>query len=1027
MRKAVKGYKIKSTSGRGQFVAGEKRRAAEFGDIRQKRPPDGAKGAVLVDLGRGFDENKIRARLDIRRRALDRLRRRFDGQRVGAGHNLEAVVWARVDGGFDAVLHLLAGGEIFVGAVAAAFGPGLVFNVDCGGAGARQSPHRAGDCRGGAEARVGVDQKRQIDDGGDLRGSALDIAQMNHAQIGQAQIGGDAAARQIQRAKTGARGEQREIRIDCARDLQRRFAPERRRQAARFAALARHFVAAHSEAIIPLAMALVARAIVLRLAAFSTAYNATADNEKRKHANGRRLARRARITRRAGRAARAKREGRMIAQELEESIQFAYSDARQRGLEYVTVEHLVFALLDNSDVKQVAARQKADLAALRGALARHLETRVPLRRGGEPSQPTAGFQRVIQRAVAQTRGARPRAQVTALSVLAAVYAEADSFAAYYLQKHGLERLAIMNHLALQRHTAPDSARAIEAGVETKTGAPAARNLVEWAAAGKLDAPFGRQDEIDQVARVLCRKYKNNPLLVGEPGVGKTAVVHGVAHCVAQNRAPPALAGMAIFEVNIADLVAGTKYRGDFEQRIKDLLERVAQAGNAAIFIDEIHAIVGAGTVSGGALDAANILKPALTTGGARCIGATTYAEFRRLFEKDGAIARRFQKIEIAEPDGDELTAILEGVRTRLESHHKIAYARESVAAAVSTTRRFVADKFLPDKAIDALDEAGAARQMIRAPTTDADADESPAAPQSPIAAADIEDVVSRLTGLPRATVRADERAGLADLEARLAARVVRQPEAVAAVAGAVRRARFGLSESSRAAGAFLFAGPTGVGKTELARQLAAILGAPLLRFDMSEYMERHTVSRLLGAPPGYVGFEQSGLLTEAVTRRPHAVALFDEIEKAHPDIHNVLLQVMDNGALTDAAGTARGFSARDFDYDFERRGASVGARAAGIRARRGGGGLERNGRIAAVVFAGVSQPLGRDYPLSRRCRRRRWRRFWSCSCPICRRACWRKKTSPRVSARACGGCCARRDSRPRKARARCRGCCAKRR
>ena len=654
-------------------------------------------------------------------------------------------------------------------------------------------------------------------------------------------------------------------------------------------------------------MALVARAIVLRLAAFSTADNATADNEKRKHANGRRLARRACITRRAGRAARAKREGRMIAQELEESIQFAYSDARQRGLEYVTVEHLVFALLDNSDVKQVATRQKADLAALRGALARHLETRVPLRRGGEPSQPTAGFQRVIQRAVAQTRGARPRAQVTALSVLAAVYAEADSFAAYYLQKHGLERLAIMNHLALQRHTAPDSARAVEAGGETKTGAPAARNLVEWAAAGKLDAPFGRQDEIDQVARVLCRKYKNNPLLVGEPGVGKTAVVHGVAHCVAQNRAPPALAGMAIFEVNIADLVAGTKYRGDFEQRIKDLLERVAQAGNAAIFIDEIHAIVGAGTVSGGALDAANILKPALTTGGARCIGATTYAEFRRLFEKDGAIARRFQKIEIAEPDGDELTAILEGVRTRLESHHKIAYARESVAAAVSTTRRFVADKFLPDKAIDALDEAGAARQMIRAPAADADADESPAAPQSPIAAADIEDVVSRLTGLPRATVRADERAGLADLEARLAARVVRQPEAVAAVAGAVRRARFGLSESSRAAGAFLFAGPTGVGKTELARQLAAILGAPLLRFDMSEYMERHTVSRLLGAPPGYVGFEQSGLLTEAVTRRPHAVALFDEIEKAHPDIHNVLLQVMDNGALTDAAGRRADF------------------------------------------------------------------------------------------------------------------------
>lgn len=568
----------------------------------------------------------------------------------------------------------------------------------------------------------------------------------------------------------------------------------------------------------------------------------------------------------------------MITQELEENINFTHADARRRRLADVTIEHLVLVLIDNSTVRRCLAACNADIDSLRQDLEHFIESQVPPAVSGARPARTPEFDRVIKRAVSHVRPAS-RDKASGAHVLAAVFAEPDSRAAHFLCKHGVERLAVLAYAASQKRAA-EAAPAQRSEEET--------DLVALASAGKIEQPFGRDREAAELARILSRKYKNSPLLVGEPGVGKTAVVHKLAHHAAEGRLP-ALAGFSLFSVSIGDLVAGTRYRGDFEQRMRQLLDKCRAARNAALFIDEIHTVVGAGAVSGGSLDAANMMKP-LLGGGVRCIGATTFAEYRRIFEKDSALSRRFQKVEVREPAGEELDIIMTGVVGRLAAHHKVPYLREATGAAIKYARRLLPARFLPDKAIDLLDDAGSRRRA--------------AGSEASIGDADIFECARAAAGLPASGGVPD----IAGLEQHLAERVVAQPEAARLVAAAVRRRRLGYHDNRRAAGAFLFAGPTGVGKTEMARQLAACLGAPLLRFDMSEYMEQHAVSKLIGAPPGYVGFEQGGGLVEGVARHPESVVLLDEIEKAHPEVINVFLQIMDCGALTDGAGRRADFS-----------------------------------------------------------------------------------------------------------------------
>ncbi len=602
----------------------------------------------------------------------------------------------------------------------------------------------------------------------------------------------------------------------------------------------------------------------------------------------------------------------MITQALETSIQRTFEDAQKRQLEFVTVEHLLLTLLVDEHVGRVFESLGNDVSPLCEDLRGFLDLHVPkVTAGAEPGRATLGFQRVIQRACVQAKNAGKR-PVNALNVIAAVFQEPDSYATYFLQKHGVRRHHVMSFLASGRPAGeteiPRKRATLETEIPERIGDPRhadrarktphldelAINLTEAARKKEIEPPVGRNTEIDGLVRALCRRYKSNPILVGEPGVGKTSIVHGLAHRIVKGDVPAKLKDLKLYSIDIGSLVAGTKYRGDFEMRIKSLVAELKELPCSALFIDEIHTVVGAGAVSGGSLDAANILKPALSMRHIRCIGATTHNEYQRHFEKDAALARRFLRIDVAEPDDKETIKILETVRPRLESHHGLHYTSEAVATAVRLSRKHIHDRYMPDKALDVLDEAAAGR--VLAGTGD-EVDEK-----------DIAVIVARMAQIPVDKITQSERDLLTDLDGRLTRNLFGQDEAAKALAAAVRRSRFGFGTRTRPIGSYLFVGPTGVGKTELARQFALVQGIPLIRFDMSEYMERHAVSRLIGAPPGYVGFEQQGQLVDAIARKPHAVLLLDEIEKAHDDIFSLLLQVMDYGALTGSNGKRTDFS-----------------------------------------------------------------------------------------------------------------------
>ena len=597
----------------------------------------------------------------------------------------------------------------------------------------------------------------------------------------------------------------------------------------------------------------------------------------------------------------------MIAQELEVSLHMAFMEARQKRHEFITVEHLLLAMLDNPSAADVMRACAADVNSLRQQLSEFIEKHTPQLPGEDEveTQPTLGFQRVIQRAILHVQSSGKK-EVTGANVLVALFGEKDSHALHYLTQQGITRLDVVNYISHGISKAPQESapggRAEPAGQETEGDANASPldaytiNLNAQALAGRIDPLIGREKELERVIQTLCRRRKNNPLLVGEAGVGKTAIAEGLARRVIENQIPEILADATVYALDMGALLAGTKYRGDFEQRLKGVLKQLTSNPNAILFIDEIHTLIGAGAASGGTLDASNLLKPALSSGQLRCIGATTYNEFRGVFEKDHALSRRFQKIDVNEPSVDETVAILRGLKSRFESHHGVRYTNAALNTAAELSARYINDRHLPDKAIDVIDEAGAAQRIL--PKT---------RQKKIITNKEIESIIAKIARIPAKTVATDERNSLRNLDRDLKAVVFGQDKAIDALANAIKMSRSGLGDPQKPIGSFLFTGPTGVGKTEVARQLAYTLGVELIRFDMSEYMERHAVSRLIGAPPGYVGFEQGGLLTEAITKTPYAVLLLDEIEKAHPDIYNILLQVMDHGTLTDNNGRKADF------------------------------------------------------------------------------------------------------------------------
>jgi len=598
----------------------------------------------------------------------------------------------------------------------------------------------------------------------------------------------------------------------------------------------------------------------------------------------------------------------MIAQELEVSLHMAFVEARQKRHEFITVEHLLLALLDNPSAAEVLRACAVNIDELRKELSAFINEHTPVVDGSEEidTQPTLGFQRVIQRAILHVQSSGKK-EVTGANVLVAIFGEKDSHAVYFLQRQGVTRLDIVNFIShgITKSAQPAAAAKPESeqGEQEQEGGQAGgaldsftQNLNAQALMGKIDPLIGRDHELERVIQTLCRRRKNNPLLVGEAGVGKTAIAEGLARRIIEGRVPDILADATIYALDMGALLAGTKYRGDFEQRLKSVLKQLLDNPNAILFIDEIHTLIGAGAASGGTLDASNLLKPALSSGQLKCIGATTYTEYRGVFEKDHALSRRFQKIDVTEPSVEETVSILKGLKSRFEQHHGVKYSSTALSSAAELSARYINDRHLPDKAIDVIDEAGAAQRVL------------PKSKQKKvIGKTEIEEIVAKIARVPSQHVSNDDRSALRNLDRDLKNMVFGQDNAIDALATAIKMSRSGLGNPNKPIGSFLFSGPTGVGKTEVARQLAYCMGIELIRFDMSEYMERHAVSRLIGAPPGYVGFDQGGLLTEAVTKKPHSVLLLDEIEKAHPDIFNILLQVMDHGTLTDNNGRQADF------------------------------------------------------------------------------------------------------------------------
>jgi ATP-dependent Clp protease ATP-binding subunit ClpA len=604
----------------------------------------------------------------------------------------------------------------------------------------------------------------------------------------------------------------------------------------------------------------------------------------------------------------------MIAQELEVSLHMAFVEARQQRHEFITVEHLLLALLDNPSAAEVLRACSANVDDLRASLTNFIKDNTPQVAGTDDvdTQPTLGFQRVIQRAIMHVQSTgNGKKEVTGANVLVAIFGEKDSHAVYYLHQQGVTRLDVVNFIAhgIKKSDPPEAVKGSAessssegeegGGEKNEKSSPLeqfTQNLNQMAKEGKIDPLIGREYEVERVIQILCRRRKNNPLLVGEAGVGKTAIAEGLAWRITQGDVPEILAESNVYSLDMGALLAGTKYRGDFEQRLKGVLKSLKDKPNAVLFIDEIHTLIGAGAASGGTLDASNLLKPALSSGQLKCIGATTFTEYRGIFEKDAALSRRFQKIDVVEPTVPETVEILKGLKSRFEEHHGVKYGVAALVAAAELSAKYINDRHLPDKAIDVIDEAGAAQRIL-----------PPSKRKKTISKTEVEEIVAKIARIPPANVSNDDRGKLQTLERDLKSVVFGQDKALEVLASAVKMARSGLGRGDKPIGSFLFSGPTGVGKTEAAKQLAYIMGIELIRFDMSEYMERHAVSRLIGAPPGYVGFDQGGLLTEAITKKPHAVLLLDEIEKAHPDIFNVLLQVMDHGTLTDNNGRKADF------------------------------------------------------------------------------------------------------------------------
>ncbi len=596
----------------------------------------------------------------------------------------------------------------------------------------------------------------------------------------------------------------------------------------------------------------------------------------------------------------------MLNLELEVTLNLAFKDARAQRHEFMTVEHLLLALLDNREAAQVLRGCGADIDALRAELKDFVARNTPLlaeHLQDMETQTTLGFQRVLQRAVfhGQSSG---KEEVGGGNVLAAIFSESDSHAVYLLRKHQVSRLDVVSYLARNGQTGGDQEGDADAGGSLATRDEErndpllayAQDLNALVQQGRIDPLIGREQEVERLAQVLARRRKNNPLLVGDAGVGKTAIAEGLAWRIEHGQVPELLLESRVYALDMGALLAGTKYRGDFEKRFKDLLNALRKRPDAILFIDEIHMIIGAGAVGGGVMDASNLLKPLLSSGEIRCIGSTTFQEYREVFEKDRALARRFQKIDVVEPSVEETTRILQGLKARFEEHHGLSYTDEALQAAAELSARYISDRLLPDKAVDVVDEAGAYQRLQPAEQRAAQIDVE-----------QIEQVVAKIARVPSRQVSRSDKTQLRNLERDLRLTVFGQDAAIEALASAIKLARAGLREPNKPVGSFLFAGPTGVGKTEVARQLSRSLGVELVRFDMSEYMERHTVSRLIGAPPGYVGFDQGGLLTEAITKQPHCVLLLDEIEKAHPDVFSLLLQVMDNGTLTDNNGRKADF------------------------------------------------------------------------------------------------------------------------